>query len=758
MTNADGSLGKYMGGVSEATVIEEGISFEELVIKVCSRMDMSHDGKSLFYSTSRDKSKHLRMRDADGVSMMFYLNEDEVDIFVEEETLANTPKQCNISSRGYTWARYGFEEEVNVFNFFIKESNLLSSSPSTAEGEPPSSSKDSLTICHEMGLVPYSQQRGEDILSGDGQLFDNHRLFKKAVILFAALNKFTFKYLDNSRHYYRLVCVVDGCPWKLTARAQGKSQLIRVIKMNNEHCHTAQDNSNFKPRIRAKEMGMIFMDKIAGQPNFLPRSICKDFELAFHTPLTYSQGWRTRERARELISGPVSMTYHLVPWMCQRLIESIPNTKAVWSSSEDGKFKQLFVAYGCSITGFLAGCRPILFIDACFLTGPYRGSCLSAVAYDANDQLYPLAYAIVSSENYEDWLWFMHNLKEIVAEKNVVVVTDRNPGLLRAVKELFGEECNAWCVRHVKENFSKFATGKGMKGNPKKTALHLFTKIAYACDESLYGVYLTKLFGLSPELSKWVEENGPQHWSNARFPYRRWDKLYTNIAESFNNWILKLRELDIIQFMKGHVTITTDMLYRHKMEAGKWHPLPVGRNIDKMIKESQEKARGFTCRPTSPTEFIVSTSDWKSHAVKLHPFYCSCLRWQMKGIPCKHAVRAIEGSSYNIYNLVDPFYRVESQLLIYMTVMSPVPMHDMPSSTDMVPQVAEIQYGCEDIHITTSSSTATEALRPPATKRPAGRPKKKRIESQFQDKQTVFCGLCHEPGHNRSTCKSPLPG
>ncbi|KAI8542658.1 hypothetical protein RHMOL_Rhmol08G0155300 [Rhododendron molle] len=229
------------------------------------------------------------------------------------------------------------------------------------------------------------------------------------------------------------------------------------------------------------------------------------------------------------------MTYHLVSWMCQRLIESIPNTKTVWSSSEDGKFNQLFVAYGCSITGFLAGCRPMLFIDAWFLTGLYRGSCLSAVSYNANDQLYPLTYAIVSSENYDDWLWFMHNLKEIVAEKEVVLVTYCNPGLLRAIKKLFGQECNEWYVRHVKENFSKFAIGKGMKGNPKKTTLHLFTKIAYACDERIYGVYLTKLFGLSPELSKWVEENGPQHWSNARFSYRRWDKLYTNIAESFNN-------------------------------------------------------------------------------------------------------------------------------------------------------------------------------------------------------------------------------
>ncbi|KAF7119961.1 hypothetical protein RHSIM_Rhsim13G0165500 [Rhododendron simsii] len=733
MVNVDGVLGKYSGGVSEATVIEEGISFDELVTKVCSRMDISHEGKTLFYSTSRDKSKHLRIRDEDGVSMLFHLNDDEVDIYVQEETLIHVP--CNISSR---------------------ESNLLSCSPSTGHGGTSSRNEGSLAVCHEMGLVPYSQQRGEDILTGDGQLFDNPSLFKKAVMLFSALNKFTFKYLDNSRSYYRLVCVIDGCPWKLTARAQGKSELIRVIKLNNQHLHTAHDTASFKPRIRAKEMGMIFKDKLLVQPNLLPRSICNDYELAFHSPLTYSQGWRTKERARKLISGPISMTYHLVPWMCERLIQSIPNTRAVWTSNADGKFCQLFVAYGCSITGFLLGCRPMLFIDACFLTGPYRGSCLSAVAYDANDQLFPVAYAVVSSENYEDWLWFMQNLKETVGDKPIVLVTDRNMSLLRAVKEVFGEEFNAWCVRHVKENFSKFATGKGLRGNPKISALDLFTKIAYARDERLYGVYMTKLFGVSPELAKWVEDNGPQHWSNAFFRHRRWNKLYTNIAESFNNWILKLRDLDIIQFMKGHVNITSDILFRRKMEVTKWHPLPVGHNVEKKIKEIQLKSQGLTCRQTSPTEFLVYNGDWKSHAVHLHTGTCSCLLWQMKGIPCKHVVRAIQGTPHNIYNLVDPLFRVEAQLIIYTTVMSPVPLHDMPSSTDMVPHVNDIQFGCDLLDIATSSSTPMAPLMPPVAKRPAGQPKKKRIESQFQDKQTNFCGLCHEPGHNRTTCKSPL--
>ena len=49
------------------------------------------------------------------------------------------------------------------------------------------------------------------------------------------------------------------------------------------------------------------------------------------------------------------------------------------------------------------------------------------------------------------------------------------------------------------------------------------------------------------------------------------------------------------------------------------------------------------------------------------------------------------------------------------------------------------------------------SLKLPCTKRPPGRPRKKRIESQFQDKRTVYCSRCNVAGHNCVTCKNPLP-
>ena len=42
-------------------------------------------------------------------------------------------------------------------------------------------------------------------------------------------------------------------------------------------------------------------------------------------------------------------------------------------------------------------------------------------------------------------------------------------------------------------------------------------------------------------------------------------------------------------------------------------------------------------------------------------------------------------------------------------------------------------------------------------KRPLGRPRQRRIESQFTHKKDIHCSRCNGVGHNRSKCTNPLP-
>ncbi|XP_019076008.1 uncharacterized protein LOC109122756 [Vitis vinifera] len=201
----------------------------------------------------------------------------------------------------------------------------------------------------------------------------------------------------------------------------------------------------------------------------------------------------------------------------QRLVDINPGTIAEYST-QDGHFWQLFIAHSFSIQGFLMGCRPVIAIDSTHLSGLYRGSLFSATTYDVDDGMFPIAFGVVSSENYEDWLWFLQKLKGILQDKEVVIISDRHQAILRSVSQLFGVENHAYCYRHVKENFSSYVTKHSMKGKKcKMDALLLLDNVAYARLDDDYVVAMEKLKTYNSDLAKWVEENSPQHWAMSKF-------------------------------------------------------------------------------------------------------------------------------------------------------------------------------------------------------------------------------------------------
>ena len=96
-------------------------------------------------------------------------------------------------------------------------------------------------------------------------------------------------------------------------------------------------------------------------------------------------------------------SYMLLSWLCQRLVDINTGTIAE-CTRQNGHFWQLFIAHSFSIQGFLMGCQHVITIDLTHLSGPYKGSLFSTTTYDVNDGMLPIAFGVVSSKNYEDWL------------------------------------------------------------------------------------------------------------------------------------------------------------------------------------------------------------------------------------------------------------------------------------------------------------------------------------------------------------------
>lgn len=58
------------------------------------------------------------------------------------------------------------------------------------------------------------------------------------------------------------------------------------------------------------------------------------------------------------------------------------------------------------------GCRPIISLDGCHLKSITNGLLLTAVGIDPNDQIVPIAWAVVNKENKCNWRWLMCWLRQ----------------------------------------------------------------------------------------------------------------------------------------------------------------------------------------------------------------------------------------------------------------------------------------------------------------------------------------------------------
>ncbi|KAL6333931.1 hypothetical protein AAG906_039345 [Vitis piasezkii] len=388
-----------------------------------------------------------------------------------------------------------------------------------------------MSRCADSEYTPLESIRFREAILGSGHTFKMKRSFRT----------FEYKYKKNSPTHMSVKCSVEGCPWKITAHTVEGNVILRVHTYQVNHNHIAQDECSSK---------------------------VKDFEHDHGVQLTYNQAWHLKEKAKERIYGAPRESYTFVPWLCHRLREINPGTIAEYTSDE-GHFMQLFIAHAFSIQGFIKGCRPVLAIDSCHLSGPYKGALLSAIAYDADDGMFPLALGVVGSK--------------IIRIGN-----------------------HAYCYQHVKENFSSFLNKQNIRGKKgKEDALLLLDSIAYARLEIDYNEAFEKLVRFNDNLGKWVAENNPEHWAMSKFLKKRWDKMTSNIAESFNAWLRDERHQTIYTLLLMHMDKLVAMLDTHMRGIEKWKSVVGPKTEEKLM--SNIMSRWILQIASTPSEHPFGT-------------------------------------------------------------------------------------------------------------------------------------------------------
>ncbi|GKC00919.1 mutator type transposase, partial [Tanacetum coccineum] len=376
-------------------------------------------------------------------------------------------------------------------------------------------------------------------------------------------------------------------------------------------------------------------------------------------------------------------------------------------------FRRVYVCLGALKQGFRACGREILGLDGCFMSGPWPGQILTAVGVDANNGIYPVAYAIVEAESKASWCWFLNLLGEdlgIEANFNYTFIFDRQKGLIQAIASVFPSAEHRYCVRHIHENMkSQF------KGGVYKEMLW---NAAKATSEGEFKKKMGELKSFNSDAYDWLMKIPLEQWSRAHFSGRaKCDLLINNICEVFNRQLVDGRDQPIITCLEYIIEYLMKRIVV----------------VQKVIAK--------TVGPLTPS--VTKMFD----AIKKR--LLSTMTWELTEIPCKHVVAAIYNMSENSVGVgipeqwVHAAYRLETWAHVYSFKVNPC------NERDMWPVVE-----------------SRIVIIPPLYKSPVGRPPKKRkksndeIASQSASSgklsrkgKSVSCGKCGNVGHNRKGCR-----
>ena len=71
--------------------------------------------------------------------------------------------------------------------------------------------------------------------------------------------------------------------------------------------------------------------------------------------------------------------------------------------------------------------------------------------------------------------------------------------------------------------------------------------------------------------------------------------------------------------------------------------------------------------------------DKNHNAISLRMRKCSCYRWEVYALPCKHAWVAIMQTNANVHRYVDEHFTVDSYRYTYPEPIYPIPDYDKPT-------------------------------------------------------------------------------
>ncbi|KAH0673006.1 hypothetical protein KY284_024093 [Solanum tuberosum] len=176
-------------------------------------------------------------------------------------------------------------------------------------------------------------------------------------------------------------------------------------------------------------------------------------------------------------------------------------------------FKYFFVAYGAWILGFTQ-MRKVIAVDGTSLRSKYGDVLLSAVAQDAENHIFPVAFCVVDSECDASYRYFLKQLRSFVLDTpELCIISDRHQSIGKMISIVFPSAHYGYCMRHLGEN---------IRNNfHNASVVRHFYNVAKAYNIDVFSDHFNQIRDLVSQAATHLERVGFHRWSRTFFPGNR---------------------------------------------------------------------------------------------------------------------------------------------------------------------------------------------------------------------------------------------
>ncbi|KVI01541.1 MULE transposase domain-containing protein, partial [Cynara cardunculus var. scolymus] len=222
------------------------------------------------------------------------------------------------------------------------------------------------------------------------------------------------------------------CVWYVCAIKKKNHHMWRITRWVDEHNCFGSYIGNNNRNLNSATIASYILHSIQKDVEYPVKQIQADIKNSLNVDVSYWKAWHGRRKAIETIYGTWESNFAELPKYITALKSSNPNTVMNWFHNPNGSSDVV----------------------------TFKGKMLVAVTKDANNNILPIAYAIVDEESAHSWCWFFYQFRHFVAQdRQLCVISDRHQGIIHAMTNL--EEWkeplayHRFCLRHIRSNLMK---------------------------------------------------------------------------------------------------------------------------------------------------------------------------------------------------------------------------------------------------------------------------------------------------------------